>query len=206
MPKRPRNGAESRPSRVVAPISVKRCERERQHARVRPWSSVKVDREILHRVYRYSSTGGRHAVHLVDEEHVAALETASGCRRGRAALERGSASSRAARAELARDDAREARLAQPGGPESSTWSSGSPRARAASSATRRFSTASSWPTNSPKLLGRSVFSSSCSGGAAGAPAGAGSSSTPGWNTERISSIGPTLALPAGEGSSRAAAR
>ena len=170
-PKRPRNGAESRPSRVVAPTSVKRLQRQRQDARVRALVEREVDLEVLHRRVEVLLDRGRHAVDLVDEEHVAARRAASGSRRGRAAARAPVRSSRGACAPSSRARMR-ARLVlpRPGGPESSTWSSGSPRARAAAIATRRFSSTRAWPTNSSKRARpRASLSNSRSGRGSGGP-------------------------------------
>jgi hypothetical protein len=73
-------------------------------------------------------------------------------------------------AHLARDDVRERGLAEPGGPNSSTWSSASLRFLAASMKTVSWPRIFSWPTYSSSTLGRSVRSRASSCGEAGAAA------------------------------------
>ena len=73
MPKRSRIGPVSRPSRVVAPISVNGLTVERMVRACMPLSTVNINLEILHRGIQVFFDDRRQAMDLVDEQHVAAI-------------------------------------------------------------------------------------------------------------------------------------
>ena len=73
MPKRARSGAVSRPARVVAPISVNFCSGTLTERALGPWPIDDVELVVLHRRIEDLLDGRRHAVDLVDEEHLVLL-------------------------------------------------------------------------------------------------------------------------------------
>ncbi len=89
-------------------------QRERQHARVRTLVEREVHAEVLHRGVEVLLDRGGDAVDLVDEQHVALLELRQDPDQVARALERRAGGRVQAHAELARQDARQARLAQAG--------------------------------------------------------------------------------------------
>jgi hypothetical protein len=96
-------------------------------------------------------------VDLVDEEHVVALEVGEDGRPGPSAFSStGPEVWRRFTPSSLRDDVRERRLAQPGGPNSSTWSIASLRILAAPMKISSCSRALAWPTYSASPLGRSA--------------------------------------------------
>jgi hypothetical protein len=101
-------------------------------------------------------------VDLVDEQDVALLERRQDRRQIALALERRPGDRPNPDAELLAEDVGEARLAEAGGPTSSTWSRASPRVRAASSAISSCSFTRACPTKSSKLRGRRERSTSSS--------------------------------------------
>ena len=74
MPKRARSGDVSSPARVVAPISVNGCSGSLHRPRARPLADHDVELEVLHRRIEDLLDRRAHAVHFVDEEHLARLE------------------------------------------------------------------------------------------------------------------------------------
>ena len=112
MPKRSRNGADSIPARVVAPTSVKRLQRQLQRLRVRAAIDDEVDLEIFHRRIEKLFDDAPEPVNLVDEQDVAVFERGEDADEILRLLERRAAGRPEVRAELARDQARERRLAE----------------------------------------------------------------------------------------------
>ena len=114
MPKRSRNGRVISPERVVAPTSVKggRSIRIDRAAGPSPmirssWkSSIAGIEDFLHR--------RRQPVDLVDEQHVARLQVGQQCREVAGPLDHRPRGRAEADPELARDDLRQRRLAEPG--------------------------------------------------------------------------------------------
>ena len=138
---------------------------ERDRGRARALADDDVDPEVLHRhVEQFLSRPGD-AVDLVDEQHLALGE--AGEQRGQVAgaLDRRAAGHPDRRAELGRDDHREAGLAQPGRPGQQHVvrrpARGAARSRAPAAAAR-----APWagPTNSASCLGRRLASTSRSSG------------------------------------------
>ena len=113
MPKRSRNGVVSRPARVVAPIRVNLAEVDLDRARRRPGADDQVELEVLHRRIENFLDRRVEAMNLVDEQHVARLEI--GELRGEVARlgDHRAGGGAEVDAELARDDLRQRRLAQP---------------------------------------------------------------------------------------------
>jgi len=87
-------------------------ELQRHDARVRTLVDREIDAEVLHGRVEVLLDGCGDAVHLVDEEHVAALELRQDPHEVARSLERRAARGNQARAELVRQDARQAGLAQ----------------------------------------------------------------------------------------------
>ena len=105
-----------RPGRVVAPINVNRGSSSRMLLRRRSLAEDDVEVEVLERRIQDLLDGPRHAMDLVDEQHVAVLEV--GEDRGQVArtVERGTGGRLEPGPHLVRDDLAERGLAQPGRP------------------------------------------------------------------------------------------
>ena len=132
IPKRSRSGEVSRPARVVAPISVKRRQVERDHLRARPDAERDRQLAVLHRGIERLLHRAREPVDLVDEEDGARLEVGEvGGDVALALQRRARRSGRTGRRAPRRRSAPGSSCPGPGGPASSTWSSASPRAAAA---------------------------------------------------------------------------
>ena len=65
-----------RPGRVVAPISVNRGSSSRMLLAVGPFPRIDVEVEVLERRIQDLLDGPRHAMDLVDEQHVTVVEVA----------------------------------------------------------------------------------------------------------------------------------
>jgi len=85
---------------------------ERDAGRARPLAHHDVDAEVLHREVQHLFRGARHAVDLVDEEHLAGNETRQERREIAGVLDRGTARHPQGPLALVGDDHGERRLAQ----------------------------------------------------------------------------------------------
>ena len=137
MPNRSRSGVVSRPSRVVAPTSVKGCSSIRTVRAAGPSPITRSSCEILQRRIEHLLHHRVQPVDLVDEQHVARLEIGQDrgeiARLGQHRAARSCGNSRPARA---RRSAPAWSCPGPGGPWNSAWSIASPRRRALSMKTR----------------------------------------------------------------------
>ena len=150
--------------RVVAPMSVNGG---RSIASVRaagPLTHHDVEAEVLERRVQDLLGGAAQAVDLVDEEDVSRLERGQD-RRDVLALEVRAGDLADADAELVAHDLGERRLAEPGRPREQNVVQRIAARAGASSAIASCSLTRSWPTNSPRLLGRRDRSSSSSASA-----------------------------------------
>ncbi len=113
MPKRSRSGVVSRPARVVAPDQGEFGKIDPHRARRRPFADDQVELEILHRRIEDFLDRRVEPVDLVDEQHVALFEIGQQRRQIARLGDHRAGGGAKADAELARDDLRQRRLAQP---------------------------------------------------------------------------------------------
>jgi hypothetical protein len=144
-----------------------RLQLELDRARRRPVADHDVDLVVLERRIEDLLDDRREAMDLVDEEDVVLLEVGEDRGEVLGLFEHRPRGLAQVHAELVGDDVRERRLAEPGGPNRSTWSIASPRILAAPMKISSCSRAFAWPTYSASPLGRSARSIASSFGRAG---------------------------------------
>ena len=117
MPKRSRSGRVISPERVVAPTRVNGGRSMRIERAAGPLADDQVELKILHRRVEDFLDRRRQAVDLVDEQDVVRLQIGQQRREIAGALDHRPRGGAEADPELARDDLRQGRLAEPGRPE-----------------------------------------------------------------------------------------